>query len=74
MKSVPNIGLAKFKLHPTRTAQENPITCVLSHSKAAFYTVTADRMAALLRAEQAMEAASFESSLPKQLIREDMKK
>lgn len=74
MKSIPNIGLARFKLHPTRTAQENPITCVLSHSKAAFYTVTAERMATLLRAEQMVETASLESSPPKQLIREDMKK
>lgn len=66
MKLIPNIGLARFKLHPTRIAQENPVTCVLSHDKTAFYTVTAERMAELLRAEQMLEAARLESSLLKQ--------
>ena len=66
MKLIQNIGLARFKLHPTRVAQENPITCVLSHSRAAFYTVTAERMAELLRAEQMLEAARLERSSLKQ--------
>lgn len=60
MKLIPHIGLARFKLHPTRIAQENQITCVLSHDKTAFYTVTAERMAALLRAEQMLERIQAE--------------
>lgn len=52
MQLIPNIGLAKFKLHPTRKAQENPITCILSHNEAAFYTVTPSRMVELLEAEE----------------------
>ena len=33
MQLIPNIGLAKFKLHPTKKAQENPITSVLSNTQ-----------------------------------------
>ena len=51
MQLIPNIGLAKFKLYPTKKAQENPITCVLAHNVEAFYTVTPERMAELLEAE-----------------------
>lgn len=51
MQLIPTIGLAKFKLHPTRNAQENAITCVLSNNNTAFYTVTHDRMKELLDAE-----------------------
>lgn len=51
MQLIPNIGLAKFKLHPTKKAQENPITCVLAHNVEAFYTVTPERMNELLEAE-----------------------
>ena len=51
MQLIPNIGLAKFKLHPTKKAQENPITCVLAHNVEAFYTVTPERMKELLEAE-----------------------
>ena len=52
MQLIPNIGLAKFKLHPTKNAQENPITCVLAHNVEAFYTVTPERMKLLLGREQ----------------------
>lgn len=51
MQLIPNIGLAKFKLHPTKKAQENPITCVLAHNVGVFYTVTPERMKELLDAE-----------------------
>ena len=51
MQLIPNIGLAKFKLHPTKNAQENSITCVLAHNVVAFYTVTPERMEELLEAE-----------------------
>ena len=33
MQLIPNIGLAKFKLHPTKKAQENPITSGLSNTQ-----------------------------------------
>ena len=55
MQLIPNIGLAKFKLHPTKKAQENPITCVLAHNVEAFYTVTPERMRELLQAHEALK-------------------
>ena len=55
MQLIPNIGLAKFKLHPTKNAQENPITCVLAHNVEAFYTVTPERMRELLEAESKLK-------------------
>ena len=56
MQLIPNIGLAKFKLHPTKKAQENPITCVLAHNVEAFYTVTPERMKELLEAESKLKS------------------
>ena len=56
MQIIPNIGLAKFKLHPTKKAQENPITCVLAHNVEAFYTVTPERMKELLEAESKLKS------------------
>ena len=55
MLLIPNIGLAKFKLHPTRNAQENPVTCVLSNNKPAFYTVSPERMEQLIKAEEKLK-------------------
>ena len=55
MQLIPNIGLAKFKLHPTKKAQETPITCVLAHNEPAFYTVTPERMKELLEAENKLD-------------------
>ena len=64
MQLIPNIGLAKFKLHPTKKAQENPITCVLAHNVEAFYTVTPERMKELLEAESKLRtAADFKAEL-----------
>lgn len=55
MQLIPNIGLAKFKLHPTKKAQENPITCVLANNVSVFYTVTPERMAELLEASDKLD-------------------
>lgn len=55
MQLIPNIGLAKFKLHPTRNAQEHEIVSVLSHNKTVFYTVSPERMEQLLKAEMLIE-------------------
>ena len=55
MQLIPNIGLAKFKLKPTKNAQENPITCVLAHNVEVFYTVTPERMAELLEASDKLD-------------------
>lgn len=64
MQLIPNIGLAKFKLHPTKKAQENPITCVLAHNVEAFYTVTPERMKELLEAESKLRTdADFKAEL-----------
>ena len=64
MQLIPNIGLAKFKLHPTKNAQENPITCVLAHNVEAFYTVTPERMKGLLEAESKLRTdADFKAEL-----------
>ena len=64
MQLIPNIGLAKFKLHPTKNAQENPITCVLAHNVEAFYTVTPERMKELLEAESKLRTdADFKAEL-----------
>ena len=64
MQIIPNIGLAKFKLHPTKKAQENPITCVLAHNVEAFYTVTPERMKELLEAEIKLRTdADFKAEL-----------
>ena len=64
MQLIPNIGLAKFKLHPTKKAQENPITCVLAHNVEAFYTVTPERMKELLEAEIKLRTdADFKAEL-----------
>ena len=64
MQIIPNIGLAKFKLHPTKNAKENPITCVLAHNVEAFYTVTPERMKELLEAESKLRTdADFKAEL-----------
>ena len=55
MQLIPNIGLAKFKLHPTKNAQESPITCVLANNVSVFYTVTPERMAELLEASDKLD-------------------
>lgn len=55
MQIIPNIGLAQFKLHPTRNAQQSDITNILSHNKTVFFTVTPDRMKQLLEAEQKLK-------------------
>lgn len=54
MQIIPNIGLAQFKLHPTRNAQQSEITNILSHNKTVFFTVTPERMEQLLEAEEAL--------------------
>ena len=63
MQLIPNIGLAKFKLHPTKNAQENPITCVLSNNVSVFYTVTPERMNQLLIAEKMLERIKQDNEL-----------
>lgn len=55
MQIIPNIGLAQFKLHPTKKAQLNKITSVLSHNKTVFFTVLPDRMLELLEAEKKLK-------------------
>ena len=68
MQLIPNIGLAKFKLHPTKKAQENPITCVLAHNVEAFYTVTPERMKELLIAEKMLERIKQDNESQSQLL------
>ena len=68
MQLIPNIGLAKFKLHPTKKAQENPITCVLAHNVEAFYTVTPERMKELLEAEKMLERIKQDNESQSQLL------
>ena len=63
MQLIPNIGLAKFKLHPTKKAQENPITCVLAHNVEAFYTVTPERMKELLEAERMLNQVKHDNEI-----------
>ena len=63
MQLIPNIGLAKFKLHPTKNAKENPITCVLANNASVFYTVTPERMNKLLIAEKMLERIKQDNEL-----------
>jgi len=63
MQLIPNIGLAKFKLHPTKNAKENPITCVLANNVSVFYTVTPERMNQLLIAEKMLERIKQDNEL-----------
>lgn len=68
MQIIPNIGLAKFKLHPTKNAKENPITCVLANNVSVFYTVTPERMNQLLIAEKMLERIKQDNESQSQLL------
>lgn len=68
MQIIPNIGLAKFKLHPTKNAKENPITCVLANNVSVFYTVTPERMNKLLIAEKMLERIKQDNESQSQLL------
>lgn len=52
---IKKMPLAQFKLAPTYEAKTNGVLCVMTHKREAFYTVTPERMAELLQAEDRLK-------------------